>query len=48
AELSVLLGVSKSRIYRIIQSYNKDGKDWRVSKQWGGRREVLHRFWEQR
>ncbi|KAA6300595.1 MAG: hypothetical protein EZS26_003255 [Candidatus Ordinivivax streblomastigis] len=40
SELSVLLGVSKSRIYRIIQSYNKDGKDWRVSKQWGGRREA--------
>jgi transposase len=39
AELSVLLGVSKSRIYRIIQSYNKTGKAWRVAKQWGGRRE---------
>ncbi|KAA6323573.1 hypothetical protein EZS27_027001 [termite gut metagenome] len=40
ADLSVLLGVSKSRIYRILQSYNKHGKDWRVSKQWGGRREA--------
>ncbi|KAA6319439.1 hypothetical protein EZS27_030670, partial [termite gut metagenome] len=40
SELSVLLGVSKSRIYRIIQSYNKQGKDWRLSKQWGGRREA--------
>ncbi|KAA6310297.1 hypothetical protein EZS27_038378 [termite gut metagenome] len=40
AELSVLLGVSKSKIYRIIQSYNKPGKEWRVSKQWGGRREA--------
>ncbi|KAA6338856.1 hypothetical protein EZS27_013177 [termite gut metagenome] len=39
AELSVLLSVSKSRIYRIIQSCNKDGKEWRLSKQWGGRRE---------
>ncbi|KAA6325322.1 hypothetical protein EZS27_025451 [termite gut metagenome] len=40
AELSVLLGVSKSRIYRILQSYNKQGIEWRVSKQWGGRREA--------
>ncbi|KAA6329885.1 hypothetical protein EZS27_021353 [termite gut metagenome] len=40
AELSVLSGVSKSRIYRIIQSYNKEGKTWRLSKQWGGRREA--------
>ncbi|KAA6331617.1 hypothetical protein EZS27_019798 [termite gut metagenome] len=40
AELSVLLGVNKSRIYRIIQSYNKEGKEWRLSKQWGGRREA--------
>ncbi|KAA6333554.1 hypothetical protein EZS27_018041 [termite gut metagenome] len=40
AELSVLLGVSKRRIYRIIQSYNKQGKDWRLAKQWGGRREA--------
>ncbi|KAA6319560.1 hypothetical protein EZS27_030565 [termite gut metagenome] len=40
ADLSVLLGVSKSRIYRIIQFYNKQGKDWRLSKQWGGRREA--------
>ncbi|KAA6337623.1 hypothetical protein EZS27_014300 [termite gut metagenome] len=40
ADLSVLLGVSKSKIYRIIQSYNTEGKEWRVSKQWGGRREA--------
>ncbi|KAA6310818.1 hypothetical protein EZS27_037947 [termite gut metagenome] len=40
SELSVLLGVSKSRIYRIIQSYNKKGKAWPVSKHWGGRREA--------
>ncbi|KAA6320615.1 hypothetical protein EZS27_029632 [termite gut metagenome] len=40
AELSVLSGISKSRIYRIIQSYNKEGKTWRLSKQWGGRREA--------
>ncbi|KAA6351361.1 hypothetical protein EZS27_001324 [termite gut metagenome] len=39
AELSVLLGINKSRIYRIVQSYNKQGKGWRLSKQWGGRRE---------
>ncbi|KAA6349998.1 hypothetical protein EZS27_002606 [termite gut metagenome] len=40
ADLSVLLGVSKSKIYRIIQSYNKQGKEWRVAKQWGGRMEA--------
>ncbi|KAA6325922.1 hypothetical protein EZS27_024913 [termite gut metagenome] len=40
SELSVLLGVSTSNIYRILQYYNKHGKEWCVSKQWGGRREA--------
>jgi transposase len=38
-EFANMLGVSKSRIFRVIQLYNKHGKGWRHQGQWGGRRE---------
>ncbi len=38
-DISVILGVSKSMIYRIVQGYNKNGKNWRVYDNWGGRRQ---------
>jgi transposase len=37
--LSSLLGVSKSKIFRVVQAYNKNGQKWHSDKQWGGRRE---------
>lgn len=38
-EFAVFLGVSKDKIYNVIQSYNKLGKTWRSYENWGGRRE---------
>jgi transposase len=37
--LSSLLGVSKSKIFRTVQAYNKNGRNWHSNKQWGSRRE---------
>jgi transposase len=37
--LSSLLGVSKSKIFRTVQAYNKNGLEWHSNKPWGGRRE---------
>jgi transposase len=39
SEFASMLGVTKSRVHYVIQSYNKYGKDWRIYGQWGGRRE---------
>lgn len=36
-----ILGVSKHKIYNVIQSYNKFGKGWRTYDNWGGRREAV-------
>jgi len=38
-EFSSILGVEKSKIYRIIQLYNSKGVNWRNDDNWGGRRE---------
>ena len=38
-EFARILGVSKSRILRVIQQYNKHGNNWRTYSQWGGRRQ---------
>jgi len=38
-KISIMLGVEKSKIYRVIQLYNKHGKNWRIYGKWGGRRE---------
>ena len=39
-EFAQILAVKKSKIYRVIQSYNKHGKSWRTYDNWGGRREA--------
>ncbi len=38
-EFANILGVSKHKIYKVIQSYNRYGKKWRNYDNWGGRRE---------
>lgn len=38
-KIASLLGVTKSRVYYVIQSYNKHGINWRTYDNWGGRRE---------
>jgi transposase len=38
-EFADILGISKHKIYNIIQQYNKYGKEWRTYDDWGGRRE---------
>jgi len=40
SEFADILGVSKHKIYKVIQQYNKHGKDWRNYDSWGGRREA--------
>jgi transposase len=37
-EISEILGISKSKIYSTVRQYNKYGKDYKVNKNWGGRR----------
>ena len=39
-EISCILGVKKSKVYNVVQLYNKYGKTWRSYDQWGGRRDV--------
>ena len=39
-EFSKILGVSKQKIFNVIQQYNKHGKGWRTYDNWGGRREA--------
>jgi len=39
-EFANILGVSKHKIYNVIQLYNKYGKEWRTYDNWGGRREA--------
>jgi transposase len=38
-ELSGILGVTKSKIYKTVQQYNKFGISWKDNKSRGGRRE---------
>lgn len=38
-EIAIILGINKSKVYRIIQEYNKQGKLWKPYDNWGGRRE---------
>jgi len=38
-ELSAVLGVKDTKIRSVIQSYNKNGINWRTYGMWGGRRE---------
>jgi len=39
-EFAAILGVSKHKIYKVIQNYNKYGETWRSYDNWGGRREA--------
>lgn len=39
-EIAEFLGLNKSKLYRIIRSYNKHGIKWRDKKHWGGRRDA--------
>lgn len=38
-EIANILGINKSKIYRIIREYNNHGKSWKPYDNWGGRRE---------
>lgn len=38
-EFAAFLGVTKQKIYSVIQGYNKYGTSWRTYDNWGGRRE---------
>jgi transposase len=38
-EIAGILGVKKSKVYRVIQEYNKYGQSWRTYGNWGGRRQ---------
>ena len=38
-EYAFLLGIPKEKVHRIVQQYNKKGKDFDKELQWGGRRE---------
>jgi transposase len=37
-EIAKILNTTKSKVLRVIQQYNKHGKDWRIYGKWGGRR----------
>ncbi len=39
-EYAKMLGVTKTKVWAVIQQYNKFGKDWRIYGKWGGRREA--------
>jgi len=40
-EISVVLGIAKWKIFRIVECYNKEGKTWQGEKKRGGRRESI-------
>jgi hypothetical protein len=37
-EYAAFLGVTKSKIYKVVALYNKNGADFTASLNWGGRR----------
>lgn len=39
-EIAAMLGITTTKIYKKVQTYNKQGLDWRRNKNWGGRREA--------
>jgi len=39
-EIASILGVKKSKVYNVVQLYNKYGTTWRTYDQWGGRRDA--------
>lgn len=38
-EYASFLGVTKSKVYKVVELYNKEGKDFTNALQWGGRRD---------
>ena len=38
-EYASYLGVTKSKVYKVIERYNNNGLSWDDGKKWGGRRE---------
>ncbi|MDR2652943.1 MAG: winged helix-turn-helix domain-containing protein, partial [Prevotellaceae bacterium] len=39
SEIAKILGITKNKIYKTIQKYNKLGASWKENVKWGGRRE---------
>ena len=39
-EYASFLGVTKSKVYKVVELYNKEGKDFTKALQWGGRRKA--------
>jgi len=39
-EIADFIGINKSKLYRMVQNYNKYGVKWRDKKHWGGRRDA--------
>jgi len=39
-EYASFLGVTKSKVYKVVELYNKEGKDFTKALQWGGRRDA--------
>ena len=37
-EISSILGVTKRKVYDVIERYNRIGKNWKAVRKWGGRR----------
>lgn len=37
-EYAAFLGITKSKVYRVVERYNKDGADFTGNLNWGGRR----------
>ena len=38
-EYASFIGVSKSKVYRVVEQFNKKGKSFLDSREWGGRRD---------
>jgi len=37
-EYALFLGVTKSKVYKVVELYNREGKDFTDALEWGGRR----------
>jgi transposase len=39
-EIAKILGITKNKVFKTVEKYNKYGLDWHSNKVWGGRREA--------
>lgn len=39
-DIAQLLGISKYKVYRVVENYNKYGPEFNLKNKWGGRRET--------